>query len=433
MRIAFFVNAFPVMSEAFIASAAVALQKAGHEVDIFGLGNARPSARASQLVLSNNLQARTQNAAWPSAFSRRLLDMPKLALDVMDKHGPAHTPLFRPRTYRRSWRDLTAMYQAQILPENGAYDILHCQFATLAEFVLKHRDAGLLSGKLLVNLRGYDITEVVQSHGPHVYDRVWAEGDHFIANCAYFRDRAVEIGCPEDRIEVIGSGIRLSDFPYRPPLAIEDRELRLVSIGRLIERKGFHHALRTIKALKDDGYTVRYDIVGDGPERDSLEAICQQLGVTGNVTLHGARPHEEIKPLLERAHILLAPCMTSATGGVDAPVNSIKEAMASGVMVVSTYHGGIPELVQDGVTGVLASEDDAEDLTRATFRLLELAPGWTAIAERARQRVKAMFDIDRVTGQLLSTYARLTDESDVAVSENAPHWREPHAEFQTGH
>ena len=423
MRIAFFVNAFPVMSEAFIASSAVALQRAGHEVDIFGIGNAHPSLRVPDVVTSNNLMARAKNATWPKSFSRRLMDVPRLSLSTIRKHGAARTPLLRPMTYRRSWRDLTALYQAEILPENGHYDILHCQFATLAEFVLKHRDAGLLSGRLLVHLRGYDITEVVQAHGPNVYDRAWAEADHFIANCAYFREQAIEIGCPENRIEVIGSGIRLSDFVYQPPRPIKNKVLRVVSIGRLIERKGFHHALQTIKALKDEGYSVRYDIVGDGDERKRLEGRCAELGLTGDVIFHGARPHEEITPLLEGAHMLFAPCMTSASGGIDGPVNVIKEAMASGVLVVSTHHGGIPELVEDGVTGVLARENDGEDLTRATFRLLALEPRWPTIAECARQRVTAIYDINCVTRQLLSTYARLTDAVDAPVRETASQWR----------
>ncbi|MEH6410696.1 MAG: glycosyltransferase [Hyphomonas sp.] len=404
MRIAFFVNAFPIASEAFIASSAAALIEAGHEVDIFGLGNAQPSDQTSCVTEKAGLHERARNAAWPTTVMGGLRAMPGAIVASLAHHGLRRSPVFRPMTYRRTWLDFSAVHQALALPKSGNFDILHCQFATLAEYVLKHREAGLLSGKVVVNFRGYDISEVVTHYGNDVYDNLWSRADAFIANCDYFRQRAIGIGCPRERIDVIGSGIRLSDFPYREPRLTQGGAVRFVSIGRLIERKGLHHALAAIAVIKAGGRPVHYDLIGEGEDRHALETLSRNLGLSDEVTFHGAQPHEKIAPILSRANILLAPCMTSAVGGVDAPVNSIKEAMASGVLVAATRHGGIPELVEDGVTGALATENDAADLTRAVQRLLDLEAHWPDIAATARQKVTDLYEIDMVTGRLIELY-----------------------------
>ena len=416
MKIAFFVNAFPMMSEAFIANSAAALIDAGHEVDIFGIGNAEPTGLSVPEIADRNLVSRTQNMSWPRQWWLRALQIPQTSYKIAHKHGLKKLLRIDPSVYRRSLKNLTTPYQIADLPVNGHYDILHCQFAPLAEDVIKHRRAGFLSGRLVVNFRGYDISEVVQECGPQVYDNIWPEADAYIANCNHFRNKAIAIGCPEDKIRVVGSGIRLPNFIFAPKQGSTGEIVRFLMIGRLIERKGFHIALKALAQYQAEAeIQIAVDIVGEGIMRSELESLAQQLGMADQVTFQGARTHTEIATFLGACDVMLAPSITCPKGGQDAPVNTIKEAMAIGRPVVATRHGGIPELVEEGRTGTLADENDSESLAAAVHRIMNMQTRWPTMLRDARKAVVDRYELDQTNEELLSVYM-----STLSIPEHSP-------------
>jgi colanic acid/amylovoran biosynthesis glycosyltransferase len=413
LNIAFFVNAFPIMSEAFVATSAGALRAHGNEIHIYGIGGGKATGWSVDAATRRRLEARVWNAASPSSVSEHLIAAPKALARVLSKSGMRALSAFNPLVYRRSAANLSSLYQAAVLQNGGRYDILHCQFATLGEFVLKHKRAGLLSGKVVVHFRGYDVTAVVKTCGPHIYDDLFAAADYFIANCEYFRQMALALGCPADRIDVVGSGIDLANFPYRGARSLGESAVRFVTIGRLIERKGVHIALDSLALLSRDGLKFHFDIIGDGAMRAELEQQARRLGLTESVTFHGAKTHTEIRSILENCHILLATSLTGHDGSQDATVNTVKEAMAIGVLVVGTRHGGIPELVEEGETGSLCRENDVADLAEAVLRLLGLEEQWSAIAEKSRRRVEENFAIDVTNARLMKVYEKALANHDV--------------------
>lgn len=412
LKIAFFVNRFPIMSEAFVATSASALQESDNLVHIYGFGGGEATGSSVDATTRARLEGRAWNAAAPSSLPGHLVAAPDALKAALRNFGLRAFSALNPIVYRRSIANLASLYQAAILQNGGSYDILHCQFATLGEFVLKHRQAGLLSGKLVVHFRGYDISEVVQTCGPHVYDRLFASADHFIANCEHFRRRAIALGCPADRIDVVGSGIDLANFPFRGAKRLREGPARFVSIGRLIERKGVHVALDALALLAREGMQFHLDVIGDGPMRVELEGQARTLGLSDLVTFHGARTHPEIRGILEGSHVLLATSLTARDGSQDATVNTVKEAMAVGVLVVGTRHGGIPELVEEGQTGVLCRENDAGDLAEAVRRLLGGGENWDAIARRSRSRVEENFAIAVTNERLLNVYEKALSSGD---------------------
>ena len=178
-------------------------------------------------------------------------------------------------------------------------------------------------------------------------------------------------------------------------------------VGRLIERKGFHIAMRAIAQFrKQSSQPVKVDIVGNGPMREDLTSLASDLGIGDAVNFHGARDHSEIASLIRKTDIFLAPSMTSAIGGQDAPVNTLKEAMAIGRPVIGTHHGGIPELVIEGETGALAKEGDADSLCEAIQRLVSDRANWPALTHRARAKVESMYALDICTDQLIRYYEK---------------------------
>jgi len=406
LKVAFFVNKFPIMSEAFIATSARALQENGSHVDIYGFGGGEATGSSVDAITARRLEGRAWNAATPRSVSEHLVAAPNAFAAAFRNFGLRAFNVFNPLVYRRTLANLTSLYQAAILHNGGRYDILHCQFATLGEFVLKHKRAGLLSGKLVIHFRGYDISEVVQTCGPRVYDRLFAAADYFIANCEYFRRKAIALGCPADRIEVVGSGIELGNFPFRGAKRPGHGSLRLVTVGRLIERKGVHVALDALALLSREGLRFHFDVVGEGPMRIELERRVRALGLVDRVSFRGAKTHREIRDILQDSHIMLATSLTARDGSQDATVNTVKEAMAVGVLVVGTRHGGIPELVEEGQTGALCRENDARDLAAAVRRVLGDSENWDAVARRSRGRVEQNFAIGATNERLLNVYQK---------------------------
>ncbi|NIA67729.1 colanic acid biosynthesis glycosyltransferase WcaL [Pelagibius litoralis] len=404
LQVAFFTNAFPMMSEPFIALSAASLIDRGHDVDVYGLSNVTPTGFSSAPSVQAKLRDRFRNAQWPLRFSERMKQLPTAASDLARRRGIASLPIWKPGTYRRNWSDLTAVYQARVIAEPGEYDILHCQFATLAEYVVKHRRAGILKGRLVVHFRGYDISEVVQRFGPDVYDYLWSAADRFIANCDHFKERAIALGCPADKIDVVGSGIDLQGFAYQEPRSTDGGPVQCLTVGRLTPRKGIHIAIEALRRLVAEGCDINLAIVGDGEQRRELEEQASAGGLGERVKFLGSRPHSEIQTLLEASHIFIAASLTSSAGGVDAPVNTIKEAMAVGVPTCATDHGGIPELVEEGSTGVLARENDPASLAAALRRLLAREANWPTLSRAGRLRVERDYGNDIVTDKLLKVY-----------------------------
>jgi colanic acid/amylovoran biosynthesis glycosyltransferase len=227
-----------------------------------------------------------------------------------------------------------------------------------------------------------------------------------IANCEHFRQRAIALGADPADVIVIGSPIDTAFFapPARPRRPLDGRPLRLVAVGRLVDKKGFEDAIAAMARL--GGLDARLDILGEGPLRGRLEAMIAEAGLGSRVTLHGAATSDTVLAALHAADIALAPSVAAESGDADAPVNTLKEAMATGLPVIATAHGGIPELVRDEENGRLVPER-APDAIAAAIRVLADTPErWPALGAAGRTRVVATYGLDRVTAQTLDAYRK---------------------------
>lgn len=426
LRVAFFVNRFPVLSEPFIANAALGLIEAGHSVDIYALqGQAEPDSAAAGLTKAANVAAGTgagaravagtgtgmlAGCAWfprhPRAFHRRLAAAPQALAGSLARHGLRALRTLDPRHYGRRAFSLRALAEVESF-RPGAYDVLHCHFGTLAAPVLRHRRAGLLAGRVVVHFRGYDITEVVARAGPDLYADTFREADGFVANCRHFADRAVALGCDPRRITVVPSPVMLDRFGFAPPVPPADGAPVLLTVGRLVEKKGIEYVIEAVAMLRGQGRAIVLRIVGDGPLRAALEARAQALGIADAVRFLGAQPHPAIARELAASHLFAAPSVRAADGSEDAAINTLKEAMATGLPVVSTWHGGIPELVEHGVSGLLVPERDAAALAAALASLIDAPQRWAAMGLAGRQRIEHEHASAVANRRLLDVYRRV--------------------------
>lgn len=214
----------------------------------------------------------------------------------------------------------------------------------------------------------------------------------FVAACVRRNAEMLTRLVPEGRVEWLYHGTDLARFGAI--VRARDPEPLLLTVGRLAPAKGFHDALLALGELRRRGITPRLVMIGDGPERRSLEALAREQGVEGQVTFTGALTHEGIIPYYARAWMLLAPSKVLANGRRDGIPNVVIEAMAAGVPVAGTRATGIEEVVEPGRTGTLSDSSDPKGLADAIAPLLADAAAVDRLGSLARSSVREAFDTD---------------------------------------
>jgi glycosyltransferase involved in cell wall biosynthesis len=220
----------------------------------------------------------------------------------------------------------------------------------------------------------------------------------FVATISEYNRHYLNRLCPAaaDRIHVVRCGVNLARFSHQHECRRVDPPL-ILSVGRLVEKKGLACLVEACARLHDRGIDFTCTIVGDGPQRNALARSIAARDLQEIVKLVGELPQEELCDLWQMACVFALPCTIARNGNRDGIPVALMEAMASGVPVVSTTISGIPELVEDGVTGLLVSSDDAEALSQAISRLLADPGLATRLARAGRQRVEREYDVVRNT------------------------------------
>ena len=416
LRIAFILGRFPVLSESFILNQIAGLIEDGHRVDIYALEGYSQETKVHPSVTKYNLSDRAYYVPQiPQNYALRGLK----ALQLLISNGWRNLPIVLRSLnifqYGKQAASLRLFYSAIAFLQQLDYDIIHCQFGIYAlqgklpadPGILTLRSLGLLQGKLIVAFRGWDISWYIQQKGEAVYNELFEVADFFVTNCQFFRDRAIKLGCTPAKITVLGSGIDCQKFRFTPRYFPDDGLIRLVTTGRLIEKKGIEYSIRGVATLIQDYPNVEYSIIGDGFLRDQLQQLISDLGVGYKIKLLGWRQQKEIISILDKAHIFIATSVTAKDGNQDAPVNTLKEAMAMGLPVIASSHGGIPELVKDGVSGCLVPERDATAIANKLQYLIANPDLWPEMGLAGRKFVEQNYDMNRLNDELETIYYQL--------------------------
>ena len=411
-KVALVVYGYPIISEVFISYTALGLARNGWSVDIISMnGSDDPDCESHSIhaELDGVVRVIRVGERGPSGGARAALR------DMVSRHGLAALRTMDPTRFSRAAFSLRPLHLANALNRGGPYDVVHCQFGTLAAPLVALRRAGLLESRIVVHFRGNDISTYVRRAGPTVYDATFAGADWFVANCRHFRNLAIELGCDPARIDVVPSGCDMQRFPFRERGAPGSGPVRLLAVGRLVDKKGHDLAVAAVALLAARGIDVRLRIVGEGPLRAALEAQIAAAGLGDRVALLGELPHAAIAGELDRTDIFLAPSRQAADGDQDGPVNTLKEAMAAGAPVVAARHGGIPELVEHGVSGLLCAEDDAGALAETIAEMIDASALWPAFGRAGRRTIEARFSLEVATRKLVDVYAKSLAQPEFTV------------------
>jgi colanic acid/amylovoran biosynthesis glycosyltransferase len=410
MRIAFVVWRFPMLSETFILNQITGLIDRGHTVDIYA-DEPGETERMHPAVEQYGLLKQTHYVGvMPEKQLPRVIKGLRLSTHF-HKNPLVLLRSLNPFKYGKQAASLRLLYAATPFLGKQSYDIIHCQFGELGLRCAQFRSLGASQAKLVTSFRGYDISRFVQKYGDEVYRPLFERGDVFLPNCDYFGKRLVKLGCPAEQVVVMRSGIDCTQFTFTPRKQPTDGVIRIVTTGRLAEKKGVEYGIRAIAKLITTHPNIEYNIVGDGAFRQLLQRLIEQLGVANQVNLLGSQPQQELIQTLSRSHIFLAPNVTGKDGDQDAPVNVLKEAMAMGLPVVSTWHGGIPEIVQDRISGFLVPERDVDALVEKLKYLIDHAEIWSDLGQAGRSYVTAHYEINQLNDRLVEIYQQLQSNS----------------------
>jgi colanic acid/amylovoran biosynthesis glycosyltransferase len=391
MKLAFVTGSFPKLSETFVLDQITGLLDLGHDVRIFAFDSTQESLRHADIERYRLLDRTT------------LLDAPARALVP---GALASLPDFARWVPGVRYRDALATrfrYGFQ-----GAFDVVYCHFGHVAERARRLLRVGFFAGPLVAVFHAYDLAIWPRLRGAGCYDALFAEATRLLPITEHWKQRLIALGADPAKIEVRRMGIDLETFAFRERTLEPGDKFALVSVGRLVEKKGFGSSLEALARIRSLlPRPIAYHVVGEGPLRSELETMAQRLGVSDIVSFHGAKTRTEIATLLDSMHVLLAPSMTAADGDTEGLPMVIIEAMGRGLPVIATAHAGIPELVRNGETGWLVPERDASALADAVLEAARSPQHWAAIGRAARRTVEERHDLRRLVRELAASFEAL--------------------------
>jgi colanic acid/amylovoran biosynthesis glycosyltransferase len=218
------------------------------------------------------------------------------------------------------------------------------------------------------------------------------------------REALVRLGCSSEKIRIQRTGIPLDNFAFQTRSWPTDGAWNLLQACRLISKKGLQTSLRAFAKFAREHPRAQFTIAGEGPLLADLQKTAADLRIADRVTFTGFASQTELRELFYRSHIFLHPSETAADRNQEGVPNSMLEAMATGLPVFATRHGGIPEAIEHRASGILVAERDADALAQELLTAAASPEQLTQIAKRGAESVTEKFEQRAQVRQLEQHY-----------------------------
>ena len=304
----------------------------------------------------------------------------------------------QPITIYRSeaWRTLAALHRADAR-------VLHVYFGHIGVHLLPLLEIADLP--VIVSFHGADagVSEDDPEHLARTR-RMFEKCALLLVRSESIGQRLVGMGCDAGKIRLHRTGIPLREIPFSKRTAPADGAWCCVQACRLIAKKGLATSLRAFGEFARDFPKATLTIAGEGPQLEELRALSVELGIAARVSFAGFLSQEKLRALFAESHLFLQPSELTGAGDQEGVPNAMLEAMATGLPVLATMHGGIPEAVENGVSGLLVAERDHAALAEAMRALADAPARFAAMSQAAGARVTEQFDLAVQTRVLESCY-----------------------------
>jgi glycosyltransferase involved in cell wall biosynthesis len=297
-------------------------------------------------------------------------------------------------------------------------DILEREHAKLVHIFFGH-----IAVHLLPLIRALPKPTVVSFHGADVmvdmdkraYRRATAEMLNMVTRvfvrAASLKRAVVELGCDEDKIDIVRTGIPLSEFLFRERKFPENGEWRFLQASRLVQKKGIATTLHAFTDFLSRYPRAALTIAGEGPMLQELHKLTRKLKIADRVELPGFLSPQKLRDVYCASHIFLHPSETGSDGNQEGIPNSMLEAMATGLPVFATDHGGIPEAIENGVSGILVPERDHQALSQALLQSVQDRDLLARIGRDGAKAVAEKFDQQKQIRRLEEIYFGMLGKS----------------------
>jgi colanic acid/amylovoran biosynthesis glycosyltransferase len=305
------------------------------------------------------------------------------------------------------------------------WQISRAEVRTLLNVLSKHRAQvlhiyfGQIAVHLLPLIRAWQNPTIVSFHGADVMvdmnKPAYLEATRqmldavklILVRSDSLRRALVDLGCKAEKIEIQRTGIPVQEFQFRERSFPSTGEWRLVQTGRLIEKKGLPVSLRAFATFLTRHPNATLTVAGEGPLLAELQNLTSDLKIERHVSFTGFISEQQLREIYYQSHIFLHPSQTGDDGNQEGIPNSMLEAMATGLPTFATDHGGIPEAIENGVTGVLVPERDHKALAQALIDATRHAEFLSRIARCGTDVVRKNFDLRMQAQRLEQIYLRL--------------------------
>lgn len=406
MKIAYIASMFPCWSETFILNEIIEHQQAGVDVSILSI------KACSESIIQTKAASLIDKTIYVGSFISLRIFLRHLSL-FFDKPMMYLSVLFeicrlRPAVSNFKFKSLAVFWICPIFIDRliaHPVDHIHAHFATFPALLAK-----------IIHV----FTSIPYSFTAHAHDiyvnrtllPMLAKNAKFIATISQYNKNLITSELPwlpEEHVTLVHCGVDLSQFVFKEHLTASvspRKDLQILSVGRLSGIKGFRYLLDALSQLKKDGLEYLCRIIGDGPDKHWLQHQVIDLGLKESVLFLGAKENEEVRRYMEESDVFVLACATCPKEGQDGIPVVFMEAMALGTPVIGTALSGIPELIRDKETGLLAEPENAISLCDTFHYFVEHPEEVEKMRRKARIYIEEQFNIIKTSQQLRIEFAR---------------------------
>ena len=402
-KVTFIVNEFPVLSETFVIEQVCALIDCGFQVNIIANKKSPDAELIPKFKMYELNEKLTCLDVFPKGKGRRLamiIAIFKNFYSVKNKIAFLKELLSCVKNTNFSVLQHLAI-STTVVKDKIETDFVLCHFLPNGYLAYALRKFGALHcDKIAIIAHGYDLSLYkLLKKWDSAYKRLTKDIELLLPISQRWADVLVsDYSVEPKKVLVQHMGVNIDDFNFSPrKINLDGSPIKFIAVGRATEKKGLEYAIRAIAQTNN----TELSIVGDGELLNQLEILVNDLKVNGQVKLLGRLPHERVLSLLEESHVFILPSVRSSDGDMEGIPVALMEAMASGLLVLSTNHSGIPELIKHKYSGLLSDEKSVSQLKENIDFIMENPEEISKIVKNARNVVENEFN-NKILNEKLS-------------------------------
>lgn len=409
MKILYLLNRFPVISQTFILNEITRLLDYGHDLSIISLVK-EDSEKVHNNVIEYDLVNKT---TYLKFFSQ------KNELTMMNLLKKVIKDTFKNKmlTQKEKFTLLKSCYNTQEDVGVASRKFLSCLeiIKVIKEKKIEHIHCHFARRNVNIAYRINKVIGVPYTFTTHAHDifinpaedfKKWSMGAEKVISISEFNKKYMHdhFDLSYEKMEVIPCSNYLDKLT--PVLDYQSNHFKIVTISRLIEKKGYPYLIEACKILKDKGVEFSCEIQGNGPQKAELERLISKNNLGKDITLGGVIKHDEVLDFIRSGSVFVLPCIRGSDNNMDGIPTVLMESMAMEIPTISTDITGIPELIDDSVNGVIVPQNDSAALADAILKIKE-DPGFAEkIRKKSREKVANKFNVEKNVKKLIEVFLK---------------------------